>query len=103
MKLAWFYVITDPSLSTIQRGQERVIDELHETYVDAALDAKDGRRLFPLAQRELLERIRTPTEAQRIATDFVAGLTEAMAYELYHRLTGVSPGSILDAAARASR
>jgi dGTPase len=102
-ELAWFYVITDPSLSTIQRGQERVIDGLHETYVEAALDVKEGRRLFPLAQRELLERIRTPIEAQRIATDFVAGLTEAMAYELHHRLTGVSPGSILDAAARAGR
>jgi dGTPase len=102
-ELAWFYVITDPSLSTIQRGQEKVINGLHETYVEAALDTTGGHRLFPLAQRELLARIRTPNEAQRIATDFVAGLTEAMAYELYRRLTGVSPGSILDAAARASR
>jgi dGTPase len=102
-ELAWFYVITDPSLSTIQRGQERVIDELHKIYVDAALDAKEGSKLFPLAQRELLERIRIPNEARRVATDFVAGLTEAMAYELHHRLTGISSGSILDAAARASR
>jgi len=102
-ELAWFYVITDPSLSTIQRGQEKVIEGLHDTYVAAALDTESGHRLFPLAQRELLERIRTSSEAQRIATDFVAGLTEAMAYELYRRLTGVSPGSILDAAARASR
>lgn len=102
-ELAWFYVITDPSLSTIQRGQERVIDELHKIYVDAAVDAKDGAKLFPLAQRELLQRIRVPNEARRVATDFVAGLTEAMAYELHHRLTGVTPGSILDAAARASR
>lgn len=39
----------------------------------------------------------------RVATDFVAGLTEDLASELYHRLTGVSRGSILDAAARASR
>jgi hypothetical protein len=59
--------------------------------------------LFPLAQRELLERISVPNEARRVATDFVAGQTEAMAYELHHRLTGVSSGSILDAAARASR
>jgi dGTPase len=102
-ELAWFYVITDPSLSTIQRGQERVIDDLHKIYVDAALDTKDGAKLFPLAQRELLERIRVPNEARRVATDLVAGLTEAMAYELHHRLTGISSGSILDAAARASR
>jgi dGTPase len=102
-ELAWFYVITDPSLSTIQRGQERVIDDLHNIFVEAAADPKGGANLFPLAQRELLERIRIPNEARRVATDFVAGLTEAMAYELHHRLTGVSSGSILDAAARASR
>lgn len=102
-ELAWFYVITDPSLSTIQRGQERVVGDLHDIYITAAQDARDGHKLFPLAQRELLERVQQTSEAQRIATDFVAGLTEAMAYELHHRLTGVSPGSILDAAARASR
>jgi len=102
-ELAWFYVINDPSLSTIQRGQENVIDELHKTYVEAARDVEHGFRLFPLEQRELLERIRTQNEARRVATDFVASLTEAMAYELYHRLTGISPGSILDAAARVSR
>ena len=61
-ELAWFYVITDPSLSTIQRGQERVIDDLHKIFVDAALDTKDGANLFPLAQRELLERIRIPSD-----------------------------------------
>jgi dGTPase len=102
-ELAWFYVITDPSLSTIQRGQERVVDDLHEIYEAAAKDTNDGHKLFPLAQREMLDGIQRTDQAQRIATDYVAGLTEAMAYELHHRLTGVSPGSILDAAARASR
>jgi dGTPase len=102
-ELAWFSAITDPSLATIKRGQERVIRELDTTYVEAALDAGEGRQLFPLAQRELLMRIHAANEARRIATDFVAGLTEPIAYELHHRLTGVSPGSIIDAAARASR
>lgn len=101
-ELAWFYVITDPSLSTIQRGQEKVLTELHEIYLKAAAP-DEAWQLFPLAQRELLERVRTPNEASRIATDLVAGLTEPMAYELHHRLTGISSGSILDAAARASR
>jgi dGTPase len=102
-ELAWFYVITDPSLSTIQRGQKRVVCELHEIYVAAASDHDDGRKLFPAAQREVLDRVRKPEDASRIATDFVASLTEAMAYQLHHRLTGVSPGSIIDAAARATR
>jgi dGTPase len=102
-ELAWFYVITDPSLSTIQRGQEKVITELHDIYIGAAGAGDEERQLFPLAQRELLGRVGTRKEAMRLATDFVAGLTEPMAYELHHRLTGVSSGSILDAAARASR
>lgn len=102
-EVAWFYVITDPSLATIQHGQEKLVRELHSIYIKAASNLASEGKLFPLAQRELLERIQEPREANRVATDFVAGLTEDMAYELYHRLTGISRGSIIDAAARASR
>lgn len=102
-EVAWFYVITDPSLATIQHGQANVIRELHEIYIKAASNPGSESKLFPLAQRELLERIQERRDANRVATDFVAGLTEEMAYELYHRLTGSSRGSIIDAAARASR
>jgi dGTPase len=102
-ELAWFYVITDPSLSTIQHGQQKVIRELHSIYIRAASGSGRDRHLFPLAQRELLAGTRDAGQARRVATDFVAGLTEPMAYELHHRLTGVTRGSILDAAAHASR
>lgn len=102
-ELAWHYVITDPSLATIQRGQQRVICELHDIYCKAVDDPDDGWKLFPLAQQELLEITRGDDRRFRVATDFVAGLTEALAYELHHRLTGVSRGSIMDAAARATR
>lgn len=101
-ELAWFYVIQDPSLTTIQHGQRRVIRELHQIYCDA-VDDVDRWQLFPLAQQELLKITQSDDRRYRVATDFVAGLTEDLAYELYHRLTGVSRGSILDAAARASR
>jgi len=102
-ELAWYYVVTDPSLSTIQQGQRCVISELHKTYTRAVDDSQAGWQLFPLAQRELLPHLTKGSERRRLATDFVAGLTEDMAYELHHRLTGVSRGSILDAPARASR
>ena len=101
-ELAWFYVIQDPSLTTIQHGQRRVIRELHEIFCDA-VDVPDKWQLFPLAQQELLRITERDDRRYRIATDFVAGLTEDLAYELHQRLTGVSRGSILDAAARASR
>jgi dGTPase len=102
-ELAWHYVITDPSLATIQRGQQRVICDLHDIYCEAVDDPDYGWKLFPLAQQELLDITRGDDRRFRVATDFVAGLTEGLAYELHHRLTGVSRGSIMDAAARASR
>jgi hypothetical protein len=55
--------------------------------------------IFPPFQQD---EIKEPHAGERIVTDFVAGLTEDMAYELFHRLTGVTRGSILDAASRGS-
>jgi dGTPase len=101
-EIAWYYIIASPALATIQYGQRRVIRELHELYIDAA-DKPSRRELFPTPQRELLERRTTDKSRRRVATDFVASLTEEMAFELHHRLTGVSRGSLLDAAALASR
>jgi dGTPase len=101
-ELAWFYVIHDPSLATIQRGQRRIVEDLHTIYCDAVGD-RERWQLFPLGQRELIPLVAEEHARLRLATDFVASLTEQMAYELHHRLTGVSSGSILDAAARASR
>jgi dGTPase len=102
-EIAWYYIIGSPALGTIQYGQRRVIRDLHELYIKAADDPK-RRALFPTAQRELLDRHSgTPPERRRVATDFIASLTEDMAFELHHRLTGVSRGSLLDAAALASR
>jgi dGTPase len=101
-ELAWFYVINDPSLATIQRGQRCIVEELHEIYCDAVCDRYKWQ-LFPLGLRELIPLFPEQHDRLRLATDFVASLTEQMAYELHHRLTGVSSGSILDAPARASR
>jgi dGTPase len=101
-EVAWFYIIASPALATIQYGQRRVIRELHELYIEAA-DAGKKRELFPTPQREILERLPMGADPRRVATDFIASLTEEMAFELHHRLTGASRGSLLDAAALASR
>jgi dGTPase len=93
-ELTWFYVIKRPSLETLHHGQGRVIRHLHRIYVAAARSG--DLALFPTAQRDQL--VDAPGEL-RVVTDFVAGLTEEMAYELHHRLTGEAKGSILDAAA----
>jgi dGTPase len=101
-EVAWYYIIASPALGTIQYGQREVIRELHKLYVEATAEPK-LRALFPSAQRELLARPPSGEDPRRVATDFVASLTEDMAFELHHRLTGVTRGSLLDAAALASR
>jgi dGTPase len=98
-ELAWFYIINRPSLATVQYGQERVIEELHGIYHDAAQEPK-LHKLFPSAQQEVL---REAAHDMRCVTDLVASLTEDLAFELYARLTGVKKGSILDAPAAYSR
>jgi dGTPase len=101
-EIAWHYVVEDPSLSAIRRGQQKIIQGLHEAYLDNALNDPTFQ-LFPLALREDLPALSAHNDRCRLVTDFIAGLTEPMAYELYHRLTGVKPGSILDATAGAAR
>jgi dGTPase len=101
-EIAWYYIIASPALATIQYGQRRVIRDLHDLFIEATTHA-DMEELFPTPQRELLQRAATDNNRHRVATDFIASLTEEMAFELHHRLTGVSPGSLLDAAALASR
>jgi dGTPase len=95
-ELTWFYVIKRPSLETLHQGQRTIIRRLHRIYVNAARSSDYS--IFPAAQHDQL--VETP-EDLRIVTDFIAELTEEMAYELHHRLTGESKGSILDAAAAA--
>jgi dGTPase len=97
-ELAWYYIIDSPSLATLHHGQERVIAELHEIYRQAAEDSSDWN-LFPRPQQEML----AAAQDMRVVTDMVAELTEDMSYELYHRLTGIARGSLLDSVAMSGR
>ena len=92
--LTWKYVIDRPSLAIIQNGQRRVIDELFDIYL---LEAKKGSTaIFPPAYAERLETANARRRA-RTVVDLVASLSESGALEIYHRMTGVHRGSIVDA------
>jgi dGTPase len=82
-QLTWHYVINRPGLSSVQEGQRRVVRELFECYSEAA-DGKPIHMLPPLEQ-EMVVDTRQP---ERVATDFIARLTEDRALELYRRVTG---------------
>lgn len=93
--LTWFYIIERPSLAVIQRGQRTAIGTLFELFTEAAeSDPIDGR-MFPPAFAELLQRAADPRTRRRIVVDFLAGMTEDSAVEIYRRAVGTSSGSLL--------
>lgn len=95
------YVIRRPSLAVVQKGQQKVIEELFDTYYKASAPGRKGNRnLFPPGVRERLKD--TEEEAgprTRAVLDMLSGLTETAAIELHHRLCGWGSGHALDATA----
>jgi dGTPase len=95
------YVIRRPNLAVVQKGQQKVIEELYDTYYKASAPGRKGNRnLFPPGVRERLEG--TGEEAGpriRVVLDLLSGLTETAAVELHHRLCGWGSGHALDATA----
>jgi len=99
-ELTWYYVVNNPTLATQRHGQRRVIESLLEMFMAAAASRKDWV-LFPEGYREQLElRARDASgssdEQTRVVIDLVASMTEQQAIRTYHKLTGVSLGSVLD-------
>jgi dGTPase len=86
-ELLRFYVIDQPQLRTVQRGQWTIVSTLLEIFAS-------DEELLPVDRREELARHH---DLLRAATDHVASLTEAEAEGLYRRLTGHSLGALTDA------
>lgn len=104
-ELAWHYVIRSPSLASQQRGQRRVIHDLFEIHLDACRSKRAARRsILPVRYREQLKEMESTAATEeerealcaRIAADIVAGMTEEQALYMHQRLTGISPGSVLN-------
>lgn len=91
-QLTWHYVINQPGLAIKQEGERRIIQNLFERFVDAALSG--NHRLLPTGAVELLSHAETDASVQRVVVDYVAGLTEAGARELHAQFLGTQPGSI---------
>lgn len=87
----WVYVIEGSGLASIQRGHETVVKTLYQIMLE---DATKDQRLLPIWAREELD-AHTSTPS-RVVADVVSGLVEDQALALYNRLTGHTPGSMLD-------
>lgn len=108
-QLTWQYVVNNPALASLQRGQEHLISVLFERIMGwlGADDSASRETLdrLPARLRRIFELVQNEAEdlawgecavAARSAADYIATLTEDQAVDLFKRVTGVSTGSVLD-------
>lgn len=100
-ELTWHYVIANPALAAQQHGQRQVVRELFRILLAATGTDRD---LLPPGPREALEDAEATTPKPqwddarcRVIADTIAVMTEKQAFEMHARLTGVEPGSVLNA------
>jgi dGTPase len=98
--LTWVYVVMRPSLAVMQAGRREVIRKLYDWYLNATTD-HDEIRLFPPLYQARLKAADTEGARSRLVIDLISGLTEDTALALFRRMSGVDPGSVIDATARA--
>jgi dGTPase len=92
-QLTWHYVINRPSLALQQESEKEIVRGLFDFFKRAAMTKKPSEmRFFP---RSLVERLSGPPGDEghviRCIADFVAGMSDSEAAEMYQRLHGMSP------------
>jgi dGTPase len=98
-ELTWCYVINNQALAGQQHGQRLAIRTLFEVFRESA--SKGRWVIFPPPFREEAEVLLRDGQADSetisaLAADTVASLTDQQALHLFRRLSGQSPGSVLD-------
>jgi dGTPase len=101
-ELLWHYVVKNPALATQEYGQGQVIERLFSILSNIVMSNDvDDWAVLPGWAREQMQEIRQEQGANigdrdrlRVVVDTIAGMTEQQALQMFHRLTGVSPGSL---------
>lgn len=88
-QMAYTSVIESPSLKISEARGYEIVSGLFER-----LSRPDGLTLLPDDARELYEGLHEKSEKMRVICDFIAGMTDRYAVELYSRLHSVNPQSI---------
>jgi dGTPase len=95
-ELTWHYVMRRPALTAQKKGQMHIIETLFQVFYEAAGSSRRSDwDIFPFAYRERLEKTEERDERTRIVIDLIASMAEAQAVQMYQRLTGTAPGSML--------
>lgn len=100
-QLTWHYMILNPTLSTQQQGQKRLVKELFKFFYDAAFSGEEN--LLSPRGREMMQPLLDGTYrgskksfCARLSADMVSSMTEPEALNVAHRILGVSQGSVFD-------
>ncbi len=99
-QMAWIYVIDQPRMMTVERGERCIVSDLMAIHAQAACSGID-LAIFPEDNREAIKELtsafgaRSP-ELLRLVCDYVAGMTDAYATRIHGRLTGRSLGAYND-------
>jgi len=95
-QLTFYYVISNSTLAGQQQGQLELIGTLfNELYAEATSDTI-GQSAIIEPYREHIEELDDDEHPARVVADMITSMTETQAVDLYRRLTGDSPGSLLD-------
>ena len=86
--LDWFYVIESSAYRSQQQGFRRIVRELFQVFGE-----DDAGELIPNWLGAELDADATPA---RRAADILSALSDVQALRMYHRLSGLTPGSIRD-------
>lgn len=92
--IVWEAIINDENIATLERKACSIIrglfDELHDW------KKEDTERMFPSDFRERFKRGMSNAEKDRIACDYIAGMTDAYAMRVYSRLRQPEFSSIFE-------
>lgn len=103
-ELTWQFVIKNPPLASIRHGQRRIISDLYRIFADCVLSGNRPSKwtLIPAKELDMLTRsveengVVPDSTKLRIVADAISSMTDRQATLMHQRLTGVSPGSVLD-------
>jgi dGTPase len=100
-ELTWHYVILNPRMVAREYGQRRVVSTLAEAFLGSA--KRPVPSLLPIPfQEELRNGLSAAAGNEeavrfRVVIDVIANMNDLQALRTYHRITGVSLGSVLEA------
>jgi len=94
-QLTRIYVIENPALETQQHGQRRIVEVLFGIYLKAVRDG-DDTSVIPPSYRDEVEDAKGDEDRVRIVTDMISSRTEEQLQKTHRRLTGLTPGSVMD-------